>query len=236
MRAILLLCLLFLCGAEGAWGAGFDQLAPVSQCDQLLKKTYYWSCYSADYRQARWTYHQLTRAQIEGPQGRTNRFQVDEELQFAPVDPRDYTGTGYDRGHLVPAGDMKLNLRSMTESFLMSNVSPQLPGFNRGIWVRLENSFRKWVLELEAGFVVTAPVLTPELPRLAAGIAIPQAFYKIIYLPQESRMRAYLIPNASLPAKGLEHYRATVNSIEDLTGIDFFAGLEDGLEERLESQ
>ena len=122
------------------------ELEPVSSsCPQTIDYTHYSVCYSQRFKQAEWTIHLLTEKSIRGQQRRTDDFRPDHRA-FPVVSHRAFSGSGFDRGHLVPAADMKLNKKAMSETFYMTNMSPQTPGFNRGIWKSLEYGFRKAVL------------------------------------------------------------------------------------------
>lgn len=106
---------------------------------QLVQKSGFWLLYNEEFEQANWTAYILTRNMvITGEEPRSDNFRADTSVTTGSAVPDDYRGSGYDRGHLVPAADMKWSVTSMIESFLMSNMSPQKPGFNRGIWRRLK--------------------------------------------------------------------------------------------------
>ncbi len=123
---------------------GSASLIPTTNRGYLIQHTYFTLSYSETNRQAEWVAYNLTPSFINGPQERTDNFKIDPKVKSNPVGSGDYSGSGYDRGHLCPAGDMKLNLTSMSESFYMSNMSPQDPSFNRGIWETLESRVRTW--------------------------------------------------------------------------------------------
>ena len=212
-----------------AQGATF----PRGTCDQVLYKTHYTICYSARHRQAAWTSHLLSYESVNGKAKRSNRFQVDYQTEN-PVFPEEYKDSGFDRGHLVPAADMKLSRQAMRESFLMSNMSPQHPQMNRGLWSSLENTIRFWVRNYGDTWVVTAPVLNSKLRSLHNGIAVPQYFYKIVYVPSQELMAAFLVPNIDTSNQSFWKYATTVDKIEELTGFDFFTELPKALEDRLE--
>ena len=169
-----------------------------------------------------------------GTQSRTNDYRADRNIS-TPVGPRDYSGSGFDRGHLVPAADMKINRQAMSETFFMTNMTPQRPGFNRGIWQSLERTMRKLVASKGLAYVITAPILANGLPRLPKNIAIPESYYKIAYFPKTQEMWAYLIPNFSQKGRKLQEFLVSVDEIETLTGIDFYSQLPDALEDRLEA-
>jgi len=223
-----LLTVLFFTEQSKAYG-----LKPESGCTQLIEYNFYTVCYSDAFAQAEWTYHLLTAKSIKGKQKRTNNFKSDF-MAMPVLSPRAFKGSGYDRGHLVPAGDMKLNFQSMSETFYMTNMSPQKPGFNRGIWRSLEEGFRKAVLKFGDAFVVTAPLLTDELDWTKTGVAIPKFYYKVAYFPKAELMLAFLLPHQKSQGKRYRHYSTSVDQIEKLTGFDFFKGLPDDLEDSLE--
>lgn len=206
---------------------------PQMHCDQFIQKTYFSICYSTQHRQAFWTSHDLTRESISGTARRSNNFKIDPEVND-PVTPDDYNGSGYDRGHLVPAADMKISAKAMSESFFMSNMSPQIPSMNRGLWSSLENAFRKWVRQLGTAWVITAPLLSNAKKKLDSGVTIPTAFYKILYIPDKKMMAAFLVPNRDTSGESFWDYATTVDEIETESGIDFYHELDDTLEDSLE--
>lgn len=212
------------------WAFEFE---PVSNCKQNLDYKFFSLCYSSKYKQAEWTIHLLTQKSIKGRQKRTDDFRSD--YNASPViSKRAFQGSGFDRGHLVPAADMKLNKEAMSETFYMTNMSPQDPSFNRGVWNALEHGFRKAVLKYGDAFVVTAPVLTKGLRRIKGDVAVPDFYYKIAYFPEADFMMAFLLPNKSLRGQSYTDYSVSVDTIEEITGIDFFSDLPDRKEKALE--
>ncbi len=210
-------------------------LSPVSD-GEVVKHAWYTLSYSEENEQAIWVYYKLTDEMLKGITPRTDNFRVDNHVSTVSAHPDDYKGSGYDRGHLCPAGDMNLNLVSMTESFYMSNMSPQVPAFNRGIWKKLEATVRNWADVEKEIHVVTGPVFEDNLGVLPkSNVTIPGYFYKVVFDPTgEPKMIALVLPNAR-GEKELPEYVVTVNYVEALTGIDFFEALPDTLENRLES-
>lgn len=208
-------------------------LEPVAHCDQTISHNYFSICYSNDHRQAVWTFHKLTKDSIKGPQSRTNDYRFDSKVN-GPVGGDDYRHSGFDRGHLVPAGDMKLNRTSMSQSFFMSNMSPQNPAFNRGKWRALEVSFRDHVLNWGEAYVSTGPVLSEGLEQIASGVSIPKFYYKVAYFPGKKVMLAFIMPNERI-SDPIERFQVSVDEVEARTEIDFFTSLPDEIEERLES-
>jgi endonuclease G, mitochondrial len=210
---------------------------PVSFCDQRIEHTHFTLCFSEEHEQAAWVAYRLTPAMINGPASRSDKFKSDTQVKTGSASPADYKSSGFDRGHLAPAADMKINQLAMDESFYMSNMSPQVPAFNRGIWSQLEDQVRKWTLERDTLYVVTAGVLTNPLGKIGSnGVSIPNAYYKILLdLSPEVQLIAFLLPNQR-GNQSLEGYIVSVDYLESLTGIDFFPALPDHLEEQLEMQ
>lgn len=130
---------------------------PVS-AGEIVKHTYFTLAYSEENEQAFWVYYLLTPTSINGGQSRTDDFRADPMISTGSATLDDYKNSGYDRGHLCPAADMALNKTSMSESFFLSNMSPQVPGFNRGIWSTVEDQVRKWALRYQKLYVVTGPI------------------------------------------------------------------------------
>jgi endonuclease G len=212
-----------------------DTLLPSNHNGYTISHTYYTISYSESDKQAEWAAYYLTPASISGTQKRASKFMPDPMITDA-IRPSSYTKSGYDRGHLCPAADMKLNDISMTESFYMSNMSPQAPSFNRGIWSKLEEKVREWALEKNGVYVVTGPLLNKSCGTIAGSITVPCAYYKIVFKQTGNGAEAiaFILSNAgsSLP---LKQFVVTIDYLETLTGIDFFASLSDTEEEKFES-
>lgn len=204
----------------------------------LLKNDHYTSCYSDHFKNTVWAIHQLEREQILGHQKRTNDYRVDNRVTNG-IQASDYRRTGFDRGHLVPAADMKKDFSSMTQTFFMTNMSPQRPEFNRGIWSVLEKKIRRdFVATKQRGnvFVYTGMILSDKLPTLTCQATIPEWFYKVIYNQADHTVKSYLIDNHRYSSSELESFRVSVDRIEKLTGLDFFSFLPKAEQDQLESQ
>ena len=132
---------------------------------------------------------------------------------------------------------MRLNLTSMSECFLLSNMSPQDRDFNAGIWNELENKIRQWALAKGKLYVVTAGVLGSNKGKIGSdGVTVPKYFYKVVYDPRDQgKMIAFIIPNEK-STKPLQYYFVSVDNLEKITGIDFFPALPDSIENRLENK
>lgn len=203
---------------------------------EIIKHTYYTLSYNETHEQANWVHYKINPSFLNGTYPRTNSFRVDPYVSSNSATLNDYKGSGYDRGHLAPAADMKFNSVAMSESFFMSNMSPQKPEFNRGIWKRLESLVRAWGERFEI-FVSTAGVLNiggyGTIGR--NKVKIPSKYYKVIYAPEKNIMIGFLMSNAKLSGQ-LSSYAISVDRVEAITGIDFFSQLPENVENDLESK
>lgn len=194
-------------------------------------------CYNKTHEQSNWVAYQLTQAETQGIVERSNKFKSDPKIKGGTASDADYKQSGYDRGHLAPAADMSWSETSMQESFYYSNMSPQVPSFNRGIWKKLEEQVRNWAVQFDDIYVATGPVLTNGLPTIGFNkVSVPQFYYKalLVYGKKGKQAIAFVLPNLS-SQQALNSYVITIDSLEVLTGIDFFAGLIDEEEDLLES-
>lgn len=181
--------------------------------------------------------YELTASETEGTVPRFGSFERDSAVAGC-ANPWDYTLSGYDRGHMIPAGDLKWDSLAMRESFKMTNVCPQVRSLNSGGWTKIEEKIREWAARDSALIVVTGPVITRGMPTIGAShVAVPTAFFKVVLSPFTTPMRAigFIYPNKS--ANGpLKRYAVSVNEVERRTGIDFFSALPDDIENKTESQ
>ncbi len=207
--------------------------------EEIIKHTAYALCYDEKYEQAKWVAYRLTdKMCVSSDEERTNNFREDPSVKTGSAAPDDYKKTGYDRGHLCPAGDMAWSETTMSESFYMSNMSPQAPKFNRGIWKKLETQVRVWAKEDHELYIVTAGVLEKDLPMIGKKnkVAIPKYYYKIVLdvFGLEKKAIAFVMPNDA-SKQSIFDFAVTIDSVERLTQINFFPFLLDSLENNLES-
>lgn len=220
-----------------AFSQVFDFL-PTSTTNQVVEHVYYSLSYSEEFEQAEWVAYFITDERVNGNQERNNKFTADPYILTKSAKPEDYKKSGYDRGHLAPAADMKFNETAMRECFYMSNMSPQIPAFNRGIWKTLEEKARNWVLQNDTLYIITGGVLKDIKKRIGVNnVGVPDFFYKIIlkYSKNEVKAIAFYIPNQKT-TQTIYNYVVTIDFIEKITDIDFFPKLSDNLENKLESE
>lgn len=193
--------------------------------------------YNEEHEQASWVAYELTAGELRGIIARTDNFRADPSVSTGSASLADYRGSKKDRGHLAPAADMKWSREVMSESFFMSNMSPQEPGFNRGIWKKLEGKVRDWATSNGSVFVATGGILTGELPTIGRNqVSVPRFYYKVIldYADPEQKGIGFILPNKKSD-KDLMSYAVSIDRVESRTGIDFFASLPDDVEAQLES-
>ena len=207
--------------------------------DMILKRTGFSLGYSGKYRQALWVSYILYAENLNAKKvRRSNKFMADPKILIGAVQPSDYVRTGYDRGHLAPAADMTYSVDAMKHSFFMTNISPQIPGCNRGIWKRLEKLVRQWARREEQLCIVTGPLFDFDQEKVmgTSGVPVPCGFYKVILdLTPPMKMIGFIIPNQT-SKKRLSRFAVPVDTVERLTGCDFFSALPDDIEDRLEAQ
>ncbi len=208
-------------------------MQPVST-GEIVEHTYYSLSYSEEHEGAIWVFYHLTPEHLNGDGERKDNFKFDPLVSTGSATLEDYKGSGYDRGHLCPAAAMTINQVAMDESFYMSNISPQHPSCNRGRWKSLESKVRDWVLSESELFVVSGPIFMSNIDTIGENaVTVPGFYYKVLY-NNHDKMIGFILPNEKCP-NDLVGYVVPIDSIESLTGIDFFSIIEDEKEERWES-
>ncbi len=206
---------------------------------QILKRLGYTLSYNADFKTPQWVAWELTEQETSGDEGRTNKFVPDPDVPDPKAYTTDYTHSGYDRGHMAPAADMKWSRQAMEESFYLSNICPQNPNLNRGDWGRLEDKSRQWAQKYGAVYITCGPIYDNPNPKRIGGnqVAVPDAFYKVILINDKQNPLAmgFIFPNQA-GHQPLENYVVTVDSVEKRTCIDFFPSLPDEIENRIEAE
>jgi endonuclease G, mitochondrial len=181
--------------------------------------------YSDKCKQAHWVAYTLHKASLSGEAQRKDNFRPDPNI---PADKSaqlsDYRSSGYDRGHLAPAADMRVSQNCMDDSFYFSNISPQVPTHNRGVWKRLEDQVRHYAEKFDSVVVVTGPVLQGDLELLGDNeVCIPKLYYKALLVKDSNGFKTigFVVPNEGSNAE-LRTFALTIDELEQLTGIDFF--------------
>jgi endonuclease G len=153
----------------------------------------------------------------------------------------DYTGSGYDRGHMAPnhAISVLYGREGQADSFLMTNITPQKPNLNEKLWQRLEElELDQFAKQFGKVWVVDGPIFDPPAERIHSSwrVEVPDAFYKIIVAPEAKKVLAFVMPQTVRGDEPLDHYLTSVDAIEKRTGLDFFEVLDDAAEDRMEAE
>ena len=231
----------FIFSNEGAKTEGVNQkktfdYLPTSTTNQIVKHDYYTLSYNEKYEQAEWVAYELKKSYVRSSNFDRPYFIEDSKVKTGSADWRNYKKSGYDKGHLCPAGDMEFAINAYNDTFFTSNISPQLHDFNGGVWNRLEQKVRYWATKYDGVYVITAGVLQPNLKTIGQEqVLVPNYFYKILLDNSNGqyKMIAFLVPNAK-SNKPLYEFVVSVDSIEKMTGIDFFPKLDGKTENSLE--
>ena len=185
---------------------------------------------------ADWVGWELLKEETDGSVKRSDNFWADADVKGSPT-PDDYRNSGYDKGHLCPAADQKWSVKAMNDCFVMTNMTPQLHALNGGAWSTLESKERLWAKRDSALVIVAGPIYTEsDTTRIGkTGVRVPSAFFKVLLAPYVDDPRAigFVYPNMSSPGN-MQQYSMSVDEVEALTGLDFFANLPDELENRIE--
>jgi endonuclease G len=200
---------------------------PAPGQNEIVAHTAYTLSYSETHEQAEWVAYVLTADNAASELvERTDDFREDSSVSTGSAALSDYSGSGYDRGHLMPAGDCRWDETVMSESFFMSNMSPQDPQFNRVRWRFLESQVRQWAIDHGGLYIVTAGVLTDDLPSIGENeVAVPEYYYKVIVDMDITKGIAFYMPNTNLNDSQIQNFFTTIDSVEMHTGIDFFPWL-----------
>ncbi|HHG83664.1 MAG TPA: DNA/RNA non-specific endonuclease [Bacteroidetes bacterium] len=213
--------------------------------------------YSEAHEQARWVAHIIMPDMVDGKVSRSNDFRIDPLISTGSTEEKDFfltkikedgstewDGFGYDRGHLAPSADFRWSSIALSESFFYSNMSPQRPDFNRGIWAELEGKIRAYIFDHPGImlYVVTGPVLEADLPKVTRSInkpSIPKQYFKVVMDLKNQRGIGFILPNQAV-FDPIGSFAVPIDEVEALTHLDFFVNvpdvIEDGLERKFEAE
>jgi len=213
--------------------------APISKIEknnQYLIKKNYAIHYRFDTKTAEYVVEHPTKEKITGTSKRQDDFRPDPEIAKQHQSQlADYAGEPYDRGHLVPAGNSTQNDDVMSESFFLSNMVPQVPNHNRGIWKQLETAVREWVNEGKDIYVISGTFYNKEHRKIGQNVGVPDNLWKVIIDAKSNKAIAFWFPNAPLPVADLPKYATTISDIEQKTGLNFNPKLSDADQKKLEA-
>jgi len=215
------------------------ELPAIGDNDQILRRTGYTVCYNADNRIPNWVAWRLTADHTTGPYKRGGiKFQEDEEVEEPRATDSDYRQSGYDRGHMCPSGDNKWSEETQRESFLLTNVCPQVHNLNAGDWNEMEQQCRKWADKYGEIYIVCGPILYRQKHKKIGThkVVVPEAFFKVVLCMEGTPKAIGFIYKNNDGNRPKGDYVNTVDQVERITGYDFFANLPDDIEKKIEAK
>lgn len=216
------------CGSHVAFGVPGEE-------DQLLCREGYAVGYDYDRKVPAWVAYHITKDSTEAKHKRSNRFTVDREI---PEDYRstlgDYKGSGFDRGHMAPSATVDFSQAAMQESFLLTNMAPQLPGLNRQGWRYLEAYIRDWAADRGELYVVSGPVFEGELTTIGNNVGVASGFFKVVFDPAQRDGIAFIVPHRNVSKNEVPSFIVSIDQVEERAGLDFLSSLPDDVEADIE--
>jgi len=211
----------------------------IGRQEQTITHIGYTVSYNSNWKIPNWVAYELTKEEVEGVVPRFDVFLPDPEIPYEKsATTYDYQNTGWDRGHMAPAGDMKWSEQAMKESFYLSNICPQNKNLNGGIWNDLEIQVRGLAMQKEKIYIVCGPIVSKQPKTIGVNkVAIPDAFFKVLLQNDDNNWSAiaFMFENKS-GRKPLSTYAMSVEDMQIITDIDFFPLLPDSIEGKVESQ
>lgn len=200
--------------------------------EQIISHIGYTVSYNEDYCIPNWVAYELTASEVEGLESRSDKFVPDPMVTGRTATTDDYRNSGWDRGHMAPAADMKWSRQAMVESFYLSNICPQNHNNNAGVWKKLEEATRSLAGRFSFVYVVSGPIVGKAHLKIGPNkVAVPKAFFKCLLVADGDRWQAigFVTPNEA-GKRPLAEYAHSIDEIEEMTGIDFFPALPDDIE------
>jgi endonuclease G len=207
--------------------------------EQIIYHEGYTVSYNSEYKIANWVAYELTAEEVGGRVKRSDKFVPDPMVAKDETSKNeDYVRSGYDRGHLAPAGDMKWSYKAMQESFYYTNICPQNKELNTGIWNSLEVQCRTWATRYGSLLIITGPVMESNLKRLGSHrVGIPNIFYKVVCIPSGNKPKGigFLFENRKYIKTDIRARAVSIDSVEKVSGIDFFPSYPSEVQEEMEA-
>lgn len=207
------------------------------RADQIIKHIGYTTSYNSNWLIPNWVAYELTPSKVAGTVSRPKRsFEPDPFVKGKSATHGDYSKSGFSRGHMAPAADMKWSENAMNESFYLSNICPQKAELNGGVWERLENRVRSLASEGNI-YICCGPIMSSSPQRIGENkVAVPMKFFKVLCMYRKGKWQAigFVFPNSACKGSMFD-YAVSVDDIEKQTGHDFFYIVPDDVEKIIES-
>ncbi len=232
----------YKCGGSAASSAEKIEKLEIPSVQKTSGKMIIREGYSLLYNNERlipdWVAYELTALEVEGDEPRGEHFKKDPEIKGIQAETSDYRNSGWDKGHMAPAADMKWSKRAMDDCFYLTNICPQNHKLNTGAWKKLEEQCREYAKYFGTVYIVCGPVVKNNRYGTIGdnGVMVPDGFFKVLLAPYYGKYKGvgFLFENKKGGKKLVEH-AVTIDEVERVTGIDFFPLLPDDVEETVES-
>lgn len=209
------------------------------QREQIITHVGYSVSFNTATRLANWVAYELTNEKVQGTTPRARKFNQDPDVKGIQADNGDYKNSGWDKGHMCPAGDMKWSKQAMDESFYFTNICPQNPNLNGGDWKDLEEKCRALTQYYQKIYIACGAIIGKAQYGCIGHnrVTIPDGFYKVLLVETSTGFESigFYFENKAGNRK-LSFYARAVDEIEQLTGIDFFSTLPDSIENCVEAK
>lgn len=207
--------------------------------EQIVEYPGFTVSFNADMHQPNYVAWELTAEEAQANGSRESKFDVDHRVKGSPG-LNDYRRSGFDRGHMIPAADVKWDGEAMKASHYLTNICPQDHKLNAGAWANLEGNCRTWAMRDSAIIIICGPVLSDSMPReigREVKIPVPERFFKVVLSPYTNPPRGIgFIMNNGPVEGGVQAAAVTIDQVEAVTGFDFFTALPDEIENEVEAQ
>ncbi len=205
---------------------------PIGQSEEIIQYTGFKVSFNAEHHIPNYSTWELTAAETEGRNPRKSDFYQERSVDGCPT-LDDYRKSGFDRGHMAPAADMKWSEQAMDDSHSLANICPQDHSINSGRWSTLEKLCRQWAVRDSTILIICGPVLSDAMPQTIGKnkVSVPRRFFKVVLAPYAEPIRAigFIMPNNETD-ESLDAMVYSIDEVETITGYDFFAALPDSIE------
>lgn len=205
--------------------------------EQILYRKTYVVSYNYETKNPNWVAWHLTADHATGDIPRQNDFIEDISVPTPRATLADYRGSGYDRGHMCPAGDNKWDSEAMYESFYLTNMCPQNSSLNSGVWNKFEMDCRVWAKRFGDIYIVCGPIYFNKVHKMIGDnkIFVPEAFFKVVLCLNGKPKGFGIIARNTDGLSKRDLYYNSIDQVERITGYDFFPSLPDDVEDAVES-
>lgn len=216
------------------------ELPAIADSDIIVTHVGYTAAYDTVRHIPRWVAYELTHEELRGnvPRQGNDCWMQDSNISYSQADSKDYRRSGWSRGHMAPAADMKWSEQAMRESFLLTNICPQDSTLNGNSWERTERLGRRLARRYGKVWIVCGPVFYDNRFGTIGNnkVAVPDAFFKAFLVNREGQYAAIGFIMYNTPEmQELKASSMSVDEVETATGLDLFPALPDDIEEDVES-